>query len=224
MCRTPSCALCVPRTCTSDTAAYPSTCRALACVHWPAATWHQPCLRTQARRLCALSSPPPSDTAAHSEHVPHAFVCAVRSPHLYVRHRCLSEHVPRARVCPLAGGPCDINDWPVATCQISPPPTLKVSPLLRTDVRGVATRSPGARLRKGGSRKSRYPTPGYPGDPPPLYRRYNRALSRRVHTLGGFKRGNPIPTHPREHLPYHPRKYTTQCVLTLHISRASNAA
>ena len=114
-----------------------------------------------------MSSPPPSDTAAHSEHVPHAFVCAVRSPHLYVRHRCLSEHVPRARVCPLAGGPCDINDWPVATCQISPPPTLKVSPLLRTDVRGVATRSSGARLRKGGSRKSRYPTPGYPGDPPP---------------------------------------------------------
>ena len=84
--------------------------------------------------------------------MPHAFVCAVRSPHLYVRHRCLSEHVPRARVCPLAGGPCDINDWPVATCQISPPPTLKVSPLLRTDVRGVATRSPGARLKKGGSR------------------------------------------------------------------------
>ena len=88
-----------------------------------AASATQPCLRTQARRLCALSSPPPSDTAAPSEHVPHAFVCAVRSPHLYVRHRCLSEHVPRARVCPLAGGhvTSTTGQWPRVKFPPRPP-------------------------------------------------------------------------------------------------------
>jgi len=95
MCRTPSCALCVPRTCTSDTAAYPSTCRALACVHWPAATWHQ---------------------------------------------RLASGHV---------------SNFP-------PRPPLRFSPLLRTDVREVATRSPGARLKKGGIAKKSLLDPGVP--------------------------------------------------------------
>lgn len=119
-----------------------------------------------------------------------AFPAPVRQTPLLIRARAARSRVSIGR------RPCGINDWPVATCQISPPPTLKVSPLLRTDVREVATRSPGARLKKEGGREKVVTRPrGTPVTPPPVPAVQSGPIYKSAHS-GGVKKGKPCSHTP----------------------------